>query len=383
MEAPTEWTYGGQLDWSSPESLKLAPVGMCLRCIVEAIKERIFDSASYSYSGLINPTVFTQTWNPFWPVSFVVMAIDQMIYEFRVGAVFSSGDLAYRYLDHRDYLSGDFTGLEYPSSISSVAWNDAGLLDYCDIDSFIYYNRSTPYLQPVDPEWLYQAYKILNAFKYIGHYLSLFDFYEGSGTSYRGTKSYENCAGKSTAVELSTDVLSSLNYEDLYTPRYAFELIGNCCYYDEDEVSMVRENWKAGDMWHITNCTQIYHRADTDYYDKLWSKMTSILSYMHQSASSSTYFIDLFGRGTGYLELLSFEPIITKESDSLVSLEIGPIDIIQGIPTTGSLPTLRQTINCPLPWAETTSGIYADGPTYAIFNNLMTMTPDFNFTDPE
>jgi len=43
MDAPTEWTYGGLLDWSSADSLKLAPVGMATRCIVEALKERGFD----------------------------------------------------------------------------------------------------------------------------------------------------------------------------------------------------------------------------------------------------------------------------------------------------------------------------------------------------
>jgi len=40
MDAPTEWTYGGQIDWSSADSLRLAPAGLVLQTIIEAVKER-------------------------------------------------------------------------------------------------------------------------------------------------------------------------------------------------------------------------------------------------------------------------------------------------------------------------------------------------------
>ncbi len=40
MDAPAEWTYGGLIDWSSPAKLKLLPVEMPLRCIIEALRER-------------------------------------------------------------------------------------------------------------------------------------------------------------------------------------------------------------------------------------------------------------------------------------------------------------------------------------------------------
>ena len=74
MDAPTEWTYGGKIDWSSPEKLKFLPVQLPLRCIIEAIKERHNATPLETY-GYPLPAFFSAPYNPLSPLKAYTDAI--------------------------------------------------------------------------------------------------------------------------------------------------------------------------------------------------------------------------------------------------------------------------------------------------------------------
>ncbi len=139
MDAPTEWTYDGQLDWSSADSLRLAPSGLVFRVIIEAVKER------YAAIGISAPALFTTDFNPLAPAKTYIDAIQAAV-----------TDLLSRYVNHADH-SGDWTG-----QTQIPAWTEAAMLTAIEAEErFILYPLSV-----LSAEWCFQQYQILNLLRW-------------------------------------------------------------------------------------------------------------------------------------------------------------------------------------------------------------------------
>jgi len=143
MDAPTEWTYGGLLDWSSADSLKLAPVGMACRCIMEAMKERA-EAANY---GL--PEILTE-YNPFQTTYLLAYTIQDYIRRMAISSLF---------LNHVVYP--DFDGQPYPTI--DTHWTLDSILSAAGIETRIIPQR----LNQLSAEWAFQQYKILNLLRQV------------------------------------------------------------------------------------------------------------------------------------------------------------------------------------------------------------------------
>ena len=141
MDAPTEWTYGGKLDWSSADSLKLVPIGMGCRCIIEALKERA-EAANYTL-----PAILTADYNPFQVLSNIIPAIQSSVTA-----------LLALFCNHTDN-GGDWSGLSYVAP----AWTEADILTTLEIESRL----SLAKLNPISAAWAHQQYQILSLLKWI------------------------------------------------------------------------------------------------------------------------------------------------------------------------------------------------------------------------
>lgn len=146
MDAPTEWTYGGKLDWSSADSLRLAPLGMAIRCIVEALKERA-EAASYTL-----PAILTEPYNPFQVPSNVIPAI-----QISITNLLTSGLSSVNFYKHNvDITTYDY--LENP-----IDWTEDTILSEIGSESRLSLTR----LNPISAEWAFQQYAILNLMRQI------------------------------------------------------------------------------------------------------------------------------------------------------------------------------------------------------------------------
>jgi len=141
MDKPTEWTYGGKLDWSSADSLKLVPIGMTCRCIIEALKERA-EAANYTL-----PAILTAEWNPLQTAYPVISAIQSSITA-----------LIIKFCNHTD-SGGDWSGFSYVAP----AWTESDILTAIEDDARL----SLTFLNPILASWAFQQYKILNLLKWI------------------------------------------------------------------------------------------------------------------------------------------------------------------------------------------------------------------------
>lgn len=144
MDAPTEWTYGGQLDFSSADTLKLAPPGMPIYCIVEALKEKA-TSSNYTL-----PSILTADWNPLQPPYPVISTIQTAV-----------NTLISKYCNHQTG-GGDFTGLSEPP-----LWTELDILSVIGASE-----RIVPERLDLMREWIFQQYQILNLLRWSRSYYS-------------------------------------------------------------------------------------------------------------------------------------------------------------------------------------------------------------------
>lgn len=150
MDAPTEWTYGGLLDWSSADSLRLAPVGMAVRCIVEALKERA-EAANYTL-----PAILSGDWNPLRFASYDFFAAIQDSITALLSPV-TIGDSSVNFYKH------DVDITTYQRSEVPVNWTEASILSAIDASSRLELKR----LNPFASEWFFQQYQILNTMRQV------------------------------------------------------------------------------------------------------------------------------------------------------------------------------------------------------------------------
>jgi len=143
MDAPTEWTYGGLLDWSSADSLKLAPVGMATRCIIEALKERA-EAANYTL-----PAILSAEWEPLRIGYPVVSAIQDSVTA-----------LIIKFCNHTD-SGGDWTGLADAADVAPQ-WTEPDVLAVLEAPARLELKR----LNPFSSEWFFQQYQILNLLRW-------------------------------------------------------------------------------------------------------------------------------------------------------------------------------------------------------------------------
>jgi len=143
MDAPTEWTYGGQLNWSSADSLRLAPIGMAVRCIVEALKERA-EAANYTL-----PDILTAPYNPLEIQSTMVNDIQSAI----TGLL----SIVPRYTTYANFYKHDIDILTYGLNDIPTTWTELNIFASTD-----YPTRIVPVRLGLLREWIYQQYQILN-----------------------------------------------------------------------------------------------------------------------------------------------------------------------------------------------------------------------------
>ena len=146
MDAPTEWTYGGLLDWSSADSLKLAPVGMACRCIIEALKERA-EAANYTL-----PAILTADYNPFEIPSTMINAIQSSITN-----LLTSG------LSSVNFYKHDVDITTYDVLQNPIDWAEDTILSAIGAESRLLHLHLNPY----SAAWAFQQYQILNLMRQI------------------------------------------------------------------------------------------------------------------------------------------------------------------------------------------------------------------------
>jgi hypothetical protein len=221
MDAPTEWTYGGLVDWTSPNTLRLAPTGLVLRCIFEAAKEKLeiyplepIYTNSLSTRQTVHtyfPEILNNPWNPLLPISNFVSELDYYFLR----------NLCYYFLR---YL--DISGLTI----------DGGYIDDTDrlreLENIFYYNPSTDYLYLLDDigdesfielmplsaqlaDWCFQYYQILNKLHIVFNDICIDNFDEAY-------KPWDSPTEPNDWVECPTyqaGVTASINYYGYYAVR--------------------------------------------------------------------------------------------------------------------------------------------------------------------
>jgi len=155
MDAPTEWTFDGQLDWSSADSLRLAPVGLVLQTIIEAIKERR-EAISFWFRPEL-PSVLSNEFNPLLPVKIYIDAIQTAMTGLMNMASLHTPWVAF--VNHTDH-GGDWTG-----QTQIPAWTEADMLAAIGAEErFVLYP-----LSPLSSKWFYQQYQLLNLMRWMRH----------------------------------------------------------------------------------------------------------------------------------------------------------------------------------------------------------------------
>lgn len=146
MAAPTEWTYDGQLDWSSADSLRLAPSGLVFRVIIEAVKER------YAAIGISAPALLAAEFNPLAPVKTYIDTIQSAMTD-----LMNCGPWL-AFVKHTD-SGGDWSG----QNIYIIPkWTEADMLAAIGAEE-----RLVLYpLSVLSAEWFFQQYQLLNLLKW-------------------------------------------------------------------------------------------------------------------------------------------------------------------------------------------------------------------------
>jgi len=143
MDAPTEWTYGGEVDWSSPDTLRLLPVEYVLRPIIEAVKER--HRPDYYYSGLDSVLEYA----PLRPLGYYVRTINNILMSL-IGNFYYNGKGGY-VSEFPDNWNGRATSIP--------VWSHASLLQYLNYEKrFSVFSNFA--------EWAFQTYKMLNMLRH-------------------------------------------------------------------------------------------------------------------------------------------------------------------------------------------------------------------------
>ena len=164
MDAPTEWTYGGLIDWSSPAKLKLLPVQLPMRCIVEALNERYAAHGSTAAAmmrtfGEVTPLApLMETYNPLAKISDYAKAVQWCVTRMIKG--FGIHDMN-NYLKHTAATGGDFTGYEH---YYFPPWNETEMLAAIGAEKRI---AVPSLLAPLSADWFFQQYQLLNLMRWI------------------------------------------------------------------------------------------------------------------------------------------------------------------------------------------------------------------------
>ena len=153
MDLPEEWTYGGLLDWSSKDKLKLAPAGLVLRCIRAALNERL----GMDYDARTIPEL-SSTYHAV--RDDYAQAIGQDMLKALYGDTWDQEEQVFQWADYRTRSS--WAGA---TDIDDIAprFTEETLLDAINEEELL----SAPgRLSPLTPDWIYQQYKLLNAMRY-------------------------------------------------------------------------------------------------------------------------------------------------------------------------------------------------------------------------
>ncbi len=257
MDKPTEWTYGGLLDWSSADTLKLAPWRPAFECIIQAIRERWLACFLRTKARTWDWT--TDEWGivkecpplslPFTFAQSIELDIDDLIQ-------WSLNNTQTQYID----------GLATP-----VFWTKAELLEYLEIESFIHVTK----LAPVSAAWVYQCYRLLNALQVFApvYYMSYYPV--GSSTQYIIKESVQCAPYKSRyrGARVSGDV----SWADLLA-KYAAEAEDEETIYpstlikrsaatlfDDESRGFVAERYKTRYSAYVSGIGNVTVRLTTNY----------------------------------------------------------------------------------------------------------------------
>ena len=212
MDAPTDWTYGGQIDWSSPAKLKLLPVQMPLRCIIEALRERC---SVIPYL----PSILSTSFNPLATIKEYADAIQSAVTTL----------ISYnRFARHTD--EGRW-GTIYSPAIP--LWTEADLLTTIGATK-----RLVPDKLETLGEWLYQQYQILNLLRWtkrgaesVTETASNKTMYIGYGSWPSawdaGTGSIHQHGGMRSDSGIKTRSRRQLDFSGDFTYRYLFSADNN------------------------------------------------------------------------------------------------------------------------------------------------------------
>lgn len=143
MDAPAEWTYGGQLDFSSADTLRLAPEGMAIRCIVEALKERA-EAANYTL-----PEILSADWNPLNVPYDVVCSVQDSVTTLLTTVL--------RYTKRANFYKHDVDISTYAYNETPICWTETNALTAIGAEA-----RIVPVRLGLSREWIYQQYQLLN-----------------------------------------------------------------------------------------------------------------------------------------------------------------------------------------------------------------------------
>lgn len=166
MPIPTEWTYGGQLDWTSPESIRFNIIKPYIDCIVQAIRERWL--ACFLRTKARTWDIYAEEWGTIKDYSIL-----NSTYQAAIDIRNDIEDLIEWSLDYTQ--SPYMDGLSVP-----IFWTENSIKQYLEFDSLIKIDK----LYPLSAEWAYQCYKILNALKIFSPVYYMTYFPSASSTEY-------------------------------------------------------------------------------------------------------------------------------------------------------------------------------------------------------
>lgn len=219
MAAPTEWTYDGQLDWSSADSLRLAPAGLVLRVIIEAIKER------YAAIGISAPALLAADFNPLAPAKTYIDAVQSAM-----TTLMDASWPYYAFVNHT-IQDGDFTGLDMEAL---PFWTEADMLAAIGAEERIVLYP----LSILSAEWCHQQYQLLNLMRWRSSTLIItlasYTKYKKSAFNYGSTPAIAWNLTKNDidSTAWSTDWMSGYSWHasneiHSYDPPYQFEYYGH------------------------------------------------------------------------------------------------------------------------------------------------------------
>jgi hypothetical protein len=156
MDAPTEWTYGGKLDWSSADKLRLAPFGMVMRTINAALYERRLGFAA----TLIKPLAHSYLY------------YNNIQLHCRAQEILSS------FINHTKIITDES---------SRPVWTEDNMAEALGEELI----EITP-LMPYKAEWAYQQYRMINLLKWKTYYTeNVLSAYHGYVVGNSGDTVYE------------------------------------------------------------------------------------------------------------------------------------------------------------------------------------------------